>query len=105
MDASVYFNPTSASAKHTTLDVGRHRKIAEIDVPVLQSLDQVPSELRAKRELAEIMRNSQFKNMVESGSIRMETGVSISDVVKEVKRAVFDADGVDAGFRDKALVP
>jgi hypothetical protein len=37
--------------------------------------------------------------MVESGAIRMEAGVTIADVVKEVKRAVFESDGVTSDAR------
>ncbi len=96
MTASIYFERTD---KLTTLDIGRSSKIAEIDVRALKVADHLPMDLQAKRELFEILRNSQFKNMVESGVIRMEAGVTIADVVKEVKRAVFESDGVTANAR------
>jgi hypothetical protein len=96
MTASVYFE---RSGPLTTLDVGRSSKIAEIDVCAFKVIDDVPTHLQAKRELFKILRDSQFKNMVESGAIRMEAGITIADVVKEVKRAVFDNDGVSAETR------
>jgi hypothetical protein len=96
MTASVYFGRTD---KLTTLDIGRSSKIAELDVRALKVVDDLPTDLQAKRELFHILRNSQFKNMVERGEIRMEAGVTIADVVKEVKRAVFDSDGVSSGAR------
>lgn len=99
MTASVYFDRTGAL---TTLDVGRSSKIAEIDVRALKPVGDLPVHLQAKRELFEILRDSQFKNMVENGSIRMEAGVSISEVVKEVKRAVFESDGVTSDTRAAA---
>jgi hypothetical protein len=82
------------------LDIGRSSKIAELDVCALNVVDDLPAHLQAKHELFKILRNSQFKNMVERGSIRMEAGVSIADVVKEVKRAVFESDGVTSHRRD-----
>ena len=99
MTASVFFERTD---KLTTLDIGRSGKIAEIDVRALKVVDHLPTHLQAKRELFDILRNSQFKNMVESGAIRMEAGVTIGDVVKEVKRAVFESDGVTSDARAAA---
>jgi hypothetical protein len=96
MTASAYFQATDT---HTTLDIGRSSKIAEIDVRALKVVGDLPIDLQAKHELFEILRNSQFKNMVESGAIRMEAGVTIADVVKEVKRAVFESDGVTSDTR------
>lgn len=98
LNATVYVGRTG---NITTLDVGRSSKIAEIDVRALKVIDDLPTHLQAKRELFEILRNSQFKNMVERGSIRMEAGVTIADVVKEVKRAVFEADGVTSDARSE----
>jgi hypothetical protein len=96
MTASIYFLTTDTL---TTLDIGRSSKIAEIDIRALKAVGDLPTDLQAKRELFEILRNSQFKNMVEQGAIRMEAGVTIADVVKEVKRAVFESDGVTSDAR------
>jgi hypothetical protein len=96
MTASIYFLTTDAL---TTLDIGRSSKIAEMDIRALKVVDNLPTDLQAKRELFEVLRNSQFKNMVERGAIRMEAGVTIADVVKEVKRAVFESDGVTSDTR------
>ena len=96
MHISVYIHRAEAL---TTLDIGRASKIAEIDVRAFKLLDNLPSHLQAKRELFEILRNSQFKNMAESGALRMEPGVTIADVVKEVKRAVFEQDAVSPNPR------
>ena len=86
----------------TTLDVGRSSKIAEIYLRAFKQKDILPSHLLAKRELFEILRDSQFKNMAEAGTLRMEAGVTIADVVKEVKRAVFEADAVSPDPRPEA---
>lgn len=96
MTASIFFQTTDTL---TTLDVGRSSKIAEIDIRALKVVGDLPIDLQAKRELLDILRNSQFKNMVERGAIRMEAGVTIADVVKEVKRAVFENDGVTSDTR------
>jgi len=96
MTASIFFQTTDTL---TTLDVGRSSKIAEIDIRPLKVVGDLPTDLQAKRELFDILRNSQFKNMVERGAIRMEAGVTIADVVKEVKRAVFENDGVTSDTR------
>lgn len=99
MKASVYIEPMDGRLC-ITLDVGRQSKIAEIDVPAPQSSDHLLPHQQAKRELFEIMRGSQFKDMVADGSIRMASGVTIADVVKEVKRALHDLEGLASGPRD-----
>lgn len=93
---SVYIQRTD---EITTLNIGRSSKIAEIDVRAFKPQEILPTHLLAKRELFEILRDSQFKNMAEAGTLRMEAGVTIADVVKEVKRAVFEQDAVSPNPR------
>lgn len=97
MTASVYIARTNQAK--TTLDVGRHNRIAEIDVPALKESTDIPPHLQARYELTKILRDSQFKNMVEDGSIRMEADITIANVVKEVMRALHEVDGVAAAAR------
>ncbi len=104
MKASVYMAP-NAGRVSMTLDIGRHGKIAEMDVYSPPAPDHLLPHQRAKRELFEIMRDSRFKNMVADGSIRMATGVTIADVVKEVKRALHELDGLAPGPRVAEIDP
>ncbi len=97
MTASVYIAQTTPAK--TTLDVGRNNRIAEIDVPPLTEGSDVLPHYQARYELTKILRNSQFKNMVANGSIRMEPDITIANVVKEVMRAIHEPDGVAAASR------
>ncbi len=92
MAASVYIAQTDKTK--TTLDVGRNSKIAEIDVASIKEDSDILPHFQARYELSQILRNSQFKNMVENGTIRMEPESTIANVVKEVMRALQEADGV-----------
>ena len=92
MTASVYI--AQSNEAKTILDVGRHNKIAEIDVPRLKENTDILPHFQARYELTKILRDSQFKNMVEDGSIRMEADITIANVVKEVMRALQELDGV-----------
>lgn len=97
MTASVYIAQTTPAK--TTLDVGRHNRMAEIDVPSLRENSDILPHFQARYELTKILRNSQFKNMVADGSIRMEADITIANVVKEVMRALHEPDGVAAASR------
>lgn len=99
MAASVYIAQTDKAK--TTLDVGRHNSIAEIDVPALKENTDILPHFQARYELSKILRDSQFKNMVEDGSIRMERDITIANVVKEVMRALHEVDGVAQTSRSK----
>ena len=92
MTASVYIAQTDQTK--TILDVGRTSKIAEIDVASLRADTDILPHFQARYELNQILRNSQFKNMVENGTIRMEPETTIANVVKEVMRALQQPDGV-----------
>jgi hypothetical protein len=97
MTASVYIAQTTPAK--TTLDVGRHNRMAEIDVPSLRENSDILPHYQARYELTKILHNSQFKNMVADGSIRMEPDITIANVVKEVMRALHEPDGVAAASR------
>jgi hypothetical protein len=97
MTASVYIAQTDKT--RTILDVGRNSKIAEIDVASLKEDSDIQPHFQARYELNQILRNSQFKNMVASGTIRMEPEATIANVVKEVMRALQETDGVAATSR------
>lgn len=97
MTASVYIAQTDQAK--TTLDVGRHNRIAEIDVPALKENTDILPHFQARYELTKILRDSQFKNMVERGAIRMQPDITIANVVKEVMRALHEVDGVSATAR------
>lgn len=97
MPASVYIAHMGKTS--TTLDVGRSSKIAEIDVAPLKENTDILPHFQARYELNQILRNSQFKNMVANGTIRMEPEATIANVVKEVMRALHEVDGVAANPR------
>lgn len=92
MPASVYILRSTRAL--TTLDVGRNDTIAEIDVPAVKENTDIQSHFQARRELSNILRDSQFKNMVAAGSLRMAPEITIANVVKVVMRALREADGV-----------
>ena len=89
-----YGDDPASSVQFVVLDVGRHGKIAELQLPPRKAHAAVEEVDQLRLDLRELLRKSQFKDMVASGEIRLEEGTRIAEVVIEIQRAVESPDGI-----------